>query len=236
LSRFSEIALIALKRVRAFLFSWDALTFLCFVLVATALWYGHALGSMREMTLHIPVVYEGVPNDVYFEPELPDVVDVTIRDAGRRLITQNEELPTLTFNLSDQIKGAKGKIHISSEQIYQKLPTTLQGSGTAKVRSIAPESIESEYKERFNERKYTLPVGTKKVPSGSKLLLFPAEVEVVANVSQSHYNDISAKDISVYCDYPTEGEDKLKVKFINRSKFIRSIRIQPAEVEYIIEK
>ena len=128
-------------------------------------------------------------------------------------------------------------MHISHTQIYQKLPSNLQGSGTAQIVSINPDAIETDYFERFNELKYTFPVETRKVPTGYRLLLFPAQVEVYARVSQSHYSDVTAKDITVYCDYPTSTTDeKLPVRFIHRSKYIKSIRIVPAEVEYLIER
>lgn len=231
-----EIVLRWWKAIRSFLFSWDALTFLFFVLAAAVMWYGHAISTEREATLHVPVRYAGIPHDVHFEPDLPDQVDVTIRDAGRRLIAQSEDIPVLTFDLSDQIKGSTGKIHIAQEQIIQKLPTSLQGSGTTKMLSISPEYIEGAYTERYTERKFTLPVETRKVPSGYKLVIFPTMVEVIVRVSQSHYNDISAKDLTIYCEYPTSGEDKLAVKHIHRSKYIKGVRFEPTELEYIIEK
>lgn len=237
MNRLQEIGRVVWRRVKAFVLSWDALVFICFVAVAAVLWYGQALTSTRQMTMHVPIVYEGVPQDVAFAPALPDHVDVTIRDAGRRLIEQHEEVPVLTFDLSDQIKGSKGKVHISNTQIYQKLPSALQGSGTAQVIGIYPDAIESNYSERFNELKYTFPVETRKVPAGYRLVLFPAQVEVYARVSQSHYGDVSAKDITVYCEYPSSGDDeKLPVRFIHRSKYIKSIRIVPSEVEYLIER
>ena len=236
MERLREIVLRWWKAIRSFLFSWDALTFLLFVLAAAMMWYGHAISTEREATLHVPVRYTGISADVHFEPALPDHLDITIRDAGRRLIAQSEEMPVLTFDLSDQIKGSSGKIHIASEQIIQKLPTSLQGGGTTKMMSLSPDHIEGTFSERYNERKYTLPVEVRRVPAGHKLRLFPPQVEVTVRVSQSHYNDISAKDITVYCDYPTNGEDKLTVKHLHRSKYIKSVRFTPTELEYLIEK
>ncbi len=228
-----------IRRAKHFVFSWDSLVFVGFVLVAAVLWFGHALGTVREMTLHVPVEYTGVPSEIYFNPALPDHLDVTLRDAGRRLIAQREDMPTLTFDLSDQVKGGAGKIHITREQIQQQLPSSLQGSGTTQIQQIEPDHIEGTYSERFNERKYTLTIETHNVPKGYRLRLFPADVDVLARVSQAHYNDISAKDITVYCDYPsgpTSREDKLPVRFIHRSKYIKSIRLSQTEVEFIIEK
>lgn len=221
---------------KGFLFSRDFLTFLCFVLVAGVMWYGHAISSEREATLHIPIRYTGIPQDVVFEPALPDRLDITLRDAGRRLIAQNEEISMIVFDLTDQIKEGSGKVHVPYDQIVQKLPGAMQGSGTTKIMSMSPNQIDGTYSERYNERKYTMQIETKKVPAGYTLRLFPPQAEVTVRVSQSHYNDISAKDITLYCDFPQSGEDKLTVKHIHRSKYIKGIRFTPTEVEYLIEK
>lgn len=233
---FSEILKEGVRRTKTFVFSRNALTFLCFVVVSAVLWYGHAISSEREATLHVPIRYAGIPQDVHFEPSLPDHVNITIRDDGRRLMAQGEDIPTLQFDLSSQIKGSAGTIYIDQEQIMQKLPTSLQGAGTTKMMRITPDHIEGTYSERYNERKYTLPVETRKVPANYSLRLFPPQVEVTVRVSQSHYNDISAKDITVYCNFPTQNEDKLEVKHVHRSKYIKSVRLSPAELEYLIEK
>ncbi|MBR3647896.1 MAG: hypothetical protein IKN59_05865 [Paludibacteraceae bacterium] len=234
---FRDIGRKMLHGAKAFLFSWDAVTFLCFVMVAAVMWYGHALSTTRQMTIHVPVTYKGVPKDLSFKPELPKQIDVTLRDNGRRLIAQSEDLPTITFDLSDQIKGSEGKVHIEHAQIISQLPSSMQGNGTTQVVSVRPDNIEARYSEQFTERRYTFTIEAHKVPAGYNLRLFPAQVEVIARVSQSHYNDISAKDITVYCECPSSGnEDKLPVHFIHRSKYIKSVRIEPAEVEYIIER
>lgn len=225
-----------LRATKDFLFSWNAVTFVCFVLVASVMWYGHAISSEREATLHIPIRYTGIPQDVVFEPALPDRLDITIRDAGRRLIAQNEEISAIIFDLSDQIKGGSGKVHIAYDQIVQKLPTTMQGSGTARIISLSPDHIDGTYSERYNERKYTMHIETRKVPAGYNLRLFPPQAEVTVRVSQSHYNDISAKDITLYCEFPQAGEEKLTIKHVHRSKYIKGVRFSPTEVEYLIEK
>lgn len=240
MSRLGNIAQTIGHRVRNFLFSWDAVAYALFVVVASGLWYAHALGSFRDMTLHVPVTYTGVPQDVSFEPELPDHIDITIRDAGSRLISQQQEVPTLTFDLSKQFKSSKGEgnIHISREQIQQLLPPSLTGSGTAKIRSISPENIDGAYKERYTEKVFTLKLDSKGGGNG-ELILFPPEVQVVARMSLSNYSKISEKDLHVYCPFPREKEDKLTVHcdvLNGKSKLISNLRITPSEVEYIIEK
>lgn len=240
MSKPREIWQSLLHRVRNFLFSWNAVVYALFVVVAAGLWYVHALGSVRDMTLHVPVTYTGIPQDISFEPELPDHIDITIRDAGSRLISQQQEIPTLTFDLASQFKASKsaGNVHISREQIQQSLPPTLTGSGTAKIRNISPENIDGAYKERYTEKVFTLKLATKGSGNG-ELILFPPEVQVIARMSLSNYSKIGEKDMQVYCTYPKNKEDKLVVHcdvLNGKAKLISNIRVTPSEVEYIIEK
>jgi len=54
----------------------------------------------------------------------------------------------------------------------------------------------------------------------------------------SHFNSVSEKDMTVMLDYNDIAKDrktKQQLKFINTTAFISNVRIEPQEVEYIIE-
>ena len=122
----------------------DILTFLFFVLLATALWYGHALQSVRNATIPVIVSYAGIPENVGIEKNrLPDTLLVDVRDAGYRLHTYRTERPQLTIDLSNQIHGDKGTIRISSDVIRRSITDILQG--TSKLQSVTPEQIVCNY-------------------------------------------------------------------------------------------
>ena len=122
----------------------DILTFLFFVLLATALWYGHALQSVRNATIPVIVSYTGIPENVGIENNrLPDTLLVDVRDAGYRLHTYRTERPQLTIDLSNQIHGDKGTVRISSDVIRRSISDILQG--TSKLQSVTPEQIVCNY-------------------------------------------------------------------------------------------
>lgn len=122
----------------------DILTFLFFVLLATALWYGHALQSVRNATIPVIVSYAGIPENVGIEKNrLPDTLLVDVRDAGYRLHTYRTERPQLTIDLNNQIHGDKGTIRISSDVIRRSITDILQG--TSKLQSVTPEQIVCNY-------------------------------------------------------------------------------------------
>lgn len=225
-----------IQQLGMWLVSREALTFVCCLAIAAALWVGHALASVRDLTLNVPLEYTHVPTDIVFEPKLPDHVSITLRDAGRRLLGERHNLPTITLDLASQIKGNSGTIYISAKQISQQLPDTWNGSGTAKIRAIKPETIESHYTERQTEKVFTLPIRTEGVPRGSRLRLFPPTITLTVNVPMSKYSTVVEKDFDVYCTYPAHATDKLDVKIRSKYSDTNAIRFTPQEVEYTIEQ
>lgn len=118
----------------------DVLTFLLFVVLATALWFGHAMQSVRNARVVLPVHYTGIPQDAYLSGEaLPATLKAEVRDAGKRLRKYQVAPPELTIDLSNQIRGTEGDIRISSDVLRRSVTDLLQG--TSKLVSVEPEQI-----------------------------------------------------------------------------------------------
>ena len=118
----------------------DVLTFLCFVALATALWFGHAMQSVRNARVVLPVHYTGIPQDAYFQDQLlPTSLKIEIRDAGKRLRKYQVNPPELTIDVSAQIHEQKGEIRVSSDVLRRSVSDLLQG--TSKLVSVEPEQI-----------------------------------------------------------------------------------------------
>lgn len=118
----------------------DVLTFLFFVALATALWFGHAMQSVRNARVVLPVHYTGIPQDAYFHGKtLPVSLRVEVRDAGKRLRKYQVNPPELTIDLSQQIHETEGEVRISSDVLRSSVTNLLQG--TSKLVSVEPEQI-----------------------------------------------------------------------------------------------
>ncbi|MCE5331965.1 MAG: hypothetical protein LLF95_07475 [Bacteroidales bacterium] len=106
------------------------------------------------------------------------------------------------------------------------------------VKFAATETKVSIFVEMFTEKKIQLPVLISNCPENLAVKTFPAFVSVTFNVGLSHFNSVSEKDLTVMLDYNDIAKDrktKQKLKFINTTAFISNVRIEPQEVEYIIE-
>lgn len=132
----------------------DILTFLFFVLLATVLWYGHAMHSVRNATIPVLVTYTGIPANVGVDKKhLPDTLLVEVRDAGKRLRTYHSERPQLTIDLSSQVHGSQGTIRISADVLRRSISDMLQG--TSKLQSVTPEQIVCDY---HRQEEWLLPI------------------------------------------------------------------------------
>jgi hypothetical protein len=88
--------------------------------------------------------------------------------------------------------------------------------------------------ERFTEKKFTLPIRVKNAPEGYRLHVFPNEVEVSIRVGISHFAQVQAEDIHVYCTYKPERKDKLDVELSYSNPYITAAWAYPGVVEFLL--
>ncbi|MBO7408496.1 MAG: hypothetical protein J6T85_01230 [Paludibacteraceae bacterium] len=212
----------------------DLLVYLFFVLLATAMWFTHALNSVRTIVVPVDIEYEGVSEELTFSEPLPRQLQIEVRDQGKRLQTYDHNPLVLHIDLTPQIRGKEGEVRVSAEVIRRGINDQLQG--TSKLLHVTPEHIQSTYSEQVTEKTFTVPVKVIGVPKGQTVRLFPQEVTVSLIVSIKHYNDVQADGIQAVCRYPKGEEELLEVEIRHKSKYISSARCNPARLEYIIEK
>lgn len=154
----------------------DILTFLLFLALAAAVWYGHAINSVRNTRVPVLISYTGKPGAIGLGGNgLPDTVLIEVRDAGARLNTYHRELLHLTIDLRPYIHGEKGTIHVPSDALRRSISDILQG--TSRLIGTTPEDITCPY---FTEQEKSVPV----VFRGS---LTPAsEYQMVGTPALSH--------------------------------------------------
>lgn len=132
----------------------DVLTFLLFVILASGLWYGHAMNSVRNTRVPVLVNYTGIPGTIAFgDNGLPDTIFIEVRDAGSRLNSYHREPLRLTIDLHLYVHNEKGNVHIPSDALRSSISANLQG--TSRLISTTPEEILCPY---FTVQEKTVPV------------------------------------------------------------------------------
>lgn len=128
----------------------ETLIFICFVIVATALWYGHAMTSVRTEVVPVSVQYTGVDSHIVISDSLPTTISVEVRDAGQRLKTYFRDQPTITINLHSQIENNEGIIDITEEQLRVSVNSVLQG--TSKLLTMTPATLHGTFYRQANKQ------------------------------------------------------------------------------------
>ncbi|MDD2286503.1 MAG: YbbR-like domain-containing protein [Paludibacter sp.] len=93
--------------------------------------------------------------------------------------------------------------------------------------------------EMFTEKTVSLPVQIINNPENISVLSFPAEVKAVFNIGMKNFNSFQNSDIHVVIDFNEikKGDfKKKKLKIINNKPYISNIRIQPEEIEFLLEE
>ena len=122
----------------------DVLTFLLFVVIATLVWYGHAMQSVRNTRVPVLIQYTGKPDAIGLKaPGLPDTVMIEVRDAGARLNTYHRDPLHLTIDLHSYIHGEKGRIYIPSDALRRSISDILQG--TSRLIETQPEDVTCDF-------------------------------------------------------------------------------------------
>jgi len=132
----------------------DVWIFLLFLVLATLIWYGHAMQSVRNTRVPVYIQYTGKPGSIGLAGEgLPDHVMIEVRDAGARLNTYHREPLRLTIDLRQYIHGEKGTIHVPSDALRRSISDILQG--TSRLIETTPEDITCIY---FTEQEKSVPL------------------------------------------------------------------------------
>ena len=173
-------------------------TFLLFVVLASILWYGHAMNSVRNT--HVPVLihYTGKPGSIGLGQEgLPDTVMIEVRDAGKRLNTYHSEPLRLTIDLRQYIHGEKGTIHVPSDALRRSISDILQG--TSSLIDTKPEQITCSY---FTEQEKSV------------VLVFDGEVNLANEYQLVKEPKLSRTKIKLYGqDKALAGIDTLRTEY-----------------------
>lgn len=128
----------------------ETFIFISFVIVATALWYGHAMTSIRTEVVPVSVQYTGVNSRIVFSDSLPSTLSVEVRDAGQRLKTYFKDQPTITINLHSLLENEEGTVDIPEEHLRVNINSVLQG--TSKLLTINPSTLHGTYYQQVDKQ------------------------------------------------------------------------------------
>jgi hypothetical protein len=130
------------------------------------------------------------------------------------------ELDDLKSNFSEEVPILESNMDINFK--FSTLKATISGSV-----------------DKFTEGKLQIPFTTKNLPKDVKLTTLSESVEVVFVVALSNFSKIAQSSFKVECDYTISEKNNLGYlipKVILKPDFIKSIKIIPKKIDFLIQK
>ncbi|SHE76656.1 YbbR-like protein [Psychroflexus salarius] len=92
--------------------------------------------------------------------------------------------------------------------------------------------------DRFTEKTITLPVEVINLPSDTNISIYPKQLEVSFELPLSKYNQVSAKNFKLICDYSRAkiSDNYLIPKLVKSPKFIKYERLRTKQISYLIKE
>lgn len=92
--------------------------------------------------------------------------------------------------------------------------------------------------EEYTEAQLSVPIALTDAPLDIKVKLFPAQVKVSFLVGLSRFSEIHPEDFKLTVSYSEieNGTQRLRIKKVSTPAFLYDVKINPEEIEYLIEK
>lgn len=164
------------------IFTKETGIFLMFLAIAFGMWVMHAFGTVREITMQLPIVYEGMPKNIALRNELPKHVNMVLQDDGTYLFSYywRYKHDTVYIDLSTIKFSKNGSVNYSLDSVQRTLNEQLRTT-TTMVR-FEPLNIRLNYGILSQKRlpvvlQDTITTAPQYVMAGD-ITLEPAEIEV----------------------------------------------------------
>jgi hypothetical protein len=162
------------------------------------------------------------------------------------------------FQISDSIKVesptvklfASKKILDKIDVIRTKLVTLDNVSKTKQVEAglDIPDDVKADNEsvtltipvDEFTEKSFQLPVFCADIREGNMLRIFPSTVNVICNIPISHFKELVEDALEIHIPFQefqdNQSSGKLPVRLTKKPDWLMNFNVEPATVEFIIEK
>ena len=155
----------------------------------------------------------------------PDSILIT---GPQKIVDSIKEITTKEFKIEDVYKNVEKELDLV-------LPLYSNNF------SVSSKSIHINVEvDKFTEGRFKIPVTVINEPEGIKMNTFPKQIEVVYQAGLSNFNKITENSFLIVYDYNQYKSDSL-IKYLSpvikqESEFVSSLRINPIEIEFLIQK
>ncbi len=156
---------------------------------------------------------------------IPDSVLIT---GSEKQLDSIQEISTIPLKLTEVYESIDTKLKLVVPSKHKKL--ILSANTVNVVGSV----------DKFTEGVLKVPVQIINQPENIKINPFPKEIEIIYRVGLTHFSKINTNSVSVIFDYNQYKNDTL-VRYLTpviqqKSEFIKSLKVNPTQIEFLIQK
>lgn len=186
---------------------------------------GNSISKKVPIIPNLEIQYKAGYNLVEKLLLIPDSVVVS---GAKKLIDSITGITTSTLKLND---------------VYKDITVDLLLKSPYKSEQIKMSGIKVKVNgkvDKFTEGTFKIPVTIINVPFGVTVTTFPKEIEVIYQAGLSNFSKITQNDVSVVFDYKQYENDTL-ISYLTpiieqKSEFIYALKINPPQLEFLIQK
>lgn len=155
----------------------------------------------------------------------PDSIEIT---GTEKTIDSINEINTVKLELNDSHKNIDRKLQLELPKNKSNFRVSAKS-----IKIFAGV-------DKFTEGKLIIPVNFINVPEAIKVNAFPKQIEVVYQAGLSNFNKITSNSFLIVYDY-NEYKNDTTIQYLtpqikHKSEFISSIKINPSQIEFLIQK
>lgn len=129
------------------------------------------------------------------------------------------------------------------DNVYKNIEVELTLKPSFKIKQIKMSANKVKISgkvDKFTEGTFKIPVKIINVPEGVSITTFPKEIEAIYQCGLSNFSKITQNDILVVFDYKQYENDTL-ITYLSpiieqKSDYVYALKINPAQLEFLIEK
>lgn len=181
-----------------------------------------------------PLLQKEVPIQVNgnLKPALGFWIDtVELNPSSVMIMGEAENLDTINVVLTEEIK-----IENIGENFEKKLNLIRPNS---KVRLDQKKINIHVFVEEYTEKIFSIPVQSVNTPDGFQVRFFPSDIEVICQLPLERYQDLKKEDLAIAIQYDSLLIDRqavISVNLIKKPDYIKSYRLIPETIEFLIEQ
>ena len=186
---------------------------------------GNSISKKVPVIPRLDIQYKAGYNLVEKLIMIPDSVIVS---GSKKLIDSITEISTRPLKLNDVYKDIALNLLLNSP--YK----------SGQIKMSAKKVKVSGKVDKFTEGTFNIPVTIINVPFGVIVTTFPKEIEVIYQAGLSNFSKITKNDVTVVFDYKQYENDTLisylTPIIVQQSDLIYALKINPPQLEFLIEK